>query len=363
MVCLLHSQFPKLDMTVLSWNNDMKNRLTLWIFCVVLTLLVREAVAEKVKIIFDSDMCGNHDDMGALAVLHSLSMSGEAEILAMMTSVDGKCWDCSPKCMMATNAYYGRSDIPVGRITKGDRHNRTSKYAHAVAEQFQPDLSQKVWDAVELYRKTLSAQPDKSVVIVTVGFLANINHLLASGPDQYSNLNGVELVRKKVIRWVAMGGKLPGGAWDTNFATDGLSKAAIDNWPNPLLVVPEKLGNNIFTGRKLVNLPVHHPVRLAYKLGSGEEPSSHNSHDAVAVLAAVRDPSLFFGIHKTGSLHFTTGWKYTWDDARENANHSYLTPKMDSQQVAEILDNLMADERRSMPSSAATKQTATSQTK
>jgi inosine-uridine nucleoside N-ribohydrolase len=75
----------------------------------------------------------------------------------------------------------------------------TSVYAEAVANSFpnrvikHPNLP----DAVELYRQILAAQPDHSVVIVSIGFLTNISNLLRSGPDQYSSLTGVELVNQK----------------------------------------------------------------------------------------------------------------------------------------------------------------------
>jgi hypothetical protein len=49
-----------------------------------------------------------------------------------------------------------------------------------------------------LYRKVLASQPDASVVIAAHGFLVNLQHLLNSTADEYSELNGVELVRKKV---------------------------------------------------------------------------------------------------------------------------------------------------------------------
>ena len=52
---------------------------------------------------------------------------------------------------------------------------------------------------------------DNSVTIVTVGFLSNISELLNSGPDKFSKLSGVELVRKKVAQWVAMAGSFPQG--------------------------------------------------------------------------------------------------------------------------------------------------------
>ena len=50
----------------------------------------------------------------------------------------------------------------------------------------------------ELYRRLLAAQPDHSVNICSVGFVACIVHLLESEPDEISPLSGIELVRRKV---------------------------------------------------------------------------------------------------------------------------------------------------------------------
>ena len=46
------------------------------------------AAADKapVKIIFDTDMIGDYDDVGAMAVLHKLADAGECEILATVSS-------------------------------------------------------------------------------------------------------------------------------------------------------------------------------------------------------------------------------------------------------------------------------------
>ena len=44
----------------------------------------------------------------------------------------------------------------------------------------------------------------KTTAVISVGTL------LVFSLFDYSELNGIDLVRKKVLRWVAMGGKLPG---------------------------------------------------------------------------------------------------------------------------------------------------------
>ena len=38
-------------------------------------------------------------------------------------------------------------------------------------------------DATDVYRRVLSAQPDGSVTVCTVGFLTNLRRLLQSPPD------------------------------------------------------------------------------------------------------------------------------------------------------------------------------------
>src|SRR4029077_13841175 len=43
-----------------------------------------------------------------------------------------------------------------------------------------------------------ASQPDRSVVIVQVGFSTNLARLLDSPPDKYSPLSGRELAKKKV---------------------------------------------------------------------------------------------------------------------------------------------------------------------
>lgn len=69
------------------------------------------ASAAPVKIIFDTDMITDFDDVGALACLHALADAGECEILATVSSTRG---NASVGAIEVINHYYGRSDLPVG---------------------------------------------------------------------------------------------------------------------------------------------------------------------------------------------------------------------------------------------------------
>ena len=66
--------------------------------------------AEPVKVIFDTDMLTDFDDVGALACLHALADAGEAEILATVSSTRG---NASVGAVQVINSYYGRGNLPV----------------------------------------------------------------------------------------------------------------------------------------------------------------------------------------------------------------------------------------------------------
>jgi len=173
------------------------------------TDLVSAEKPQPVRLIFDTDMEADVDDVGATALLHALADKGEVEILAMGVSSKGR-W--SAACLDALNTYYGRPDIPIG-VVKGPGVAAGSKYAKTAANEFPHDLTRAddAPDAALLYRKVLAAQPDESVVIVTVGFLTNLNNLLKTKPDRHSKLSGIDLVKHMVKSWVGMGGKYPRG--------------------------------------------------------------------------------------------------------------------------------------------------------
>ena len=63
-------------------------------------------------------------------------------------------------------------------------------------------------DGYKLYRKVLAEANDHSVKIIAIGFVSSLVQLLESGPDEYSDLPGKELVRRKVDSLYFMATKL-----------------------------------------------------------------------------------------------------------------------------------------------------------
>lgn len=295
-----------------------------------------------VKIIFDTDISGDWDDVGATATLHGLADRGEAEILGMCVSAGGYAAKWSPLCLAAINTYYKRPGIPIGVVKNiGSTH---SVYIKEIAENFPHDLkTEDVWDATELYRKILSEQTDTSVVIVTVGYLTNIKDLLQSKPDKYSDLDGIALVNKKVKRWVCMGGKFPKGAESNLWSEPEATKYAIENWPRPILFSGIQIGNEITSGMSFVRNSAENPVRRAYEICTGYVGGSHSSWDQTAVLAAVRNPSLYWDVVTEGYMAITDDkGSNEWIPSPDKA-HSYLKKKGKEDEIEQIINNLMAD--------------------
>lgn len=312
--------------------------------CISLLLVVANLIYagqdQAVRLIFDTDMESDVDDVGAVAVLHALANRNETELLAMMVS-SGNPWSAS--CLDALNTYYGRPDIPIG-VVKRNGIKKGSKYTEIIAKEYPHDLKSidEAPGAVKLYRKILSSQPDKSVTIVTVGYLTNLKNLLISEPDEFSSLQGSALVQKKVRVLVCMGGMYPKGR-EWNFYQDAVaSKEVVSSWPTPIIYCGYEIGVSIKTGSGLRDMPHNNPVRRSYELYNNL--SDRESWDQTAVLFAVRGLNSLlkevWDVVTTGSNHINPDGSNIWKELPDN-QHAFLVRKMKPERVARIIEDLM----------------------
>src|SRR5690606_30907069 len=145
----------------------MKMKYTLLLLSVF--LFVTLSSTAQVKLIFDTDMESDVDDVGALAMLHALADNGEVDILATIVCSLNP-W--AVPTVDALDTYFNRPDLPIAAV-KNLGVYRNSKYAKIISEEFPQDagLGEEAEDAIDLYRRILAEQPDNSVTIVTVGYL------------------------------------------------------------------------------------------------------------------------------------------------------------------------------------------------
>ena len=291
----------------------------------VVTLVPACLIAQDIrpkKIIYETDMCADVDDVGGLGILQALANNGEAEILAVTYN---EVHPDAAAAIDAINTWYGRGDIPIGIYRGTLRNPDWSSYLEHVAK-FPHDLeNEDAPSALDVYRQVLRQQPDSSVTIVSVGFLNNLNDLLLAEPD---------LVAQKVKELVQMA-----GVWDDGFnlVRHNLASASenvIENWPTPIVISQE--GGSILTGDNLENASEENPVREAFYRYFGNEFGERPSWDEMAVLYSVRGLGSYFDMITSGSGHFDG---YQWQMVP--GFRSYLSNRYSNPTYVRMIEDLL----------------------
>lgn len=299
---------------------------------------------KPVKVIFDTDMGPDYDDIGAIAVLHALADSNELEILATVSSNAHP--DISPTIEVLYR-YFGRPNIPIGDASSSALNfTASNNWNNKLIEQFyQASKGKKYESAVTVYRKILANQPDNSVTILTVGFMSNISDLLKSSPDSISKMNGLELVNHKVKNWVAMTGIFPDGREFNVYEDSTASVYAFNNFPKPILLSGFEIGDKIKTGAKVAAIndslsPISVGYRYNFATYAKEGEKQRSSWDQTAVLVAARDPEKYFYLSGPGKFIVQSNGLNYWLPS-EGGKHRFLIHKYPSAEIAKVIDDLM----------------------
>lgn len=297
--------------------------------------------SNAIPIIFDTDMDGDCDDAGALAVLHALMDYGKADLLGVICDVPLK---ASADCVMAINRYYKRDDVPIGLLSENNEAGKNycvrreesidliemarDLYTEKISREFNVDISRKeYWDAVSLYRHLLAKSTDNSVVIVAVGFLTVLSDLLDSGADEYSPLSGRDLIKQKVSKLVTMAeATYPSAMEIFNWKIDWDSaRKVIDEWPTKLVV--QSLGAQFLTGSKLsMKTPESNPVRRCYEIYLRGPKRGNFCWDLISVLYGVCGCGPYLSEKKGYRviLEQEQGKNHWIPDESDKPSHSYL---------------------------------------
>jgi len=308
------------------------------------------------KIIFDTDIGGDADDLGALAMLHNYVKRGDCELLAIMIwSTD----EYAVPAVDAINRFYLNPNIPIG-TRKDPTYTSETNYNKVIADNFEHKLTwNDVPDAIDLYRKILASAADTSITVVTVGPLLNIQRLLQSKADKYSPLNGSELITRKVKGFVMMGGQFPKGKdeWNFNGNMPGVTKYVIENLKVPIVFSGFELGAAIKTGAIFNDIDKDTPLYQGFLYFSEHAPwmkeqfkgkiLDNSTFDQTAVLYAINGGvDVLWEKISDGYCEADEKGGNRWVK-RENSNHSYLklieTPEFMAGLIEAIMLNKFED--------------------
>lgn len=354
-----------------------------WVCLVASALLLVAAssapltASKPVKLIIDTDIggggCNDVDDVVAIAAANALHDNGEAELLAVI--LDTAPVHCAG-AISVLNHYYGHDQVAIGAYNTSTagatlQMQDPLDYVTLLVNQFDSPIktSSQAEDAVILYRRVLSAQPDHSVAISSIGIHTNLAALLQSTPDKYSPLDGEALVAQKVALLAVMGGKYPGsnGHPECNLCGGGsnqhnhlvasaASSYVAAHWPSQskLLWSGFNVGLKVQSGgagfQKCAVATQANPVRAAMVSYEGGPNKSRFSWDPLTTLIAVRGAAAGSCEESTldgkNSIDPTTG-DNTWISG-VHSNQTFLVLK-DGKAAGDALDALLCQAPKTTP--------------
>jgi inosine-uridine nucleoside N-ribohydrolase len=282
----------------------------------ILCALCGFAQAAPVKLIFDTDMGNDVDDLMALAMIHNLQKRGACELLAVTITKDHP---QAAAFVDAVNTLYGYPDTPIGVVRDGAA-KEAGKF-NLLADEKNADGSLRyphdlksgadAPEAVGLIRKLLAAEPDGSVSIAQVGFFTNLARLLDSKADEHSPLNGRELIAKKVKVLSIMAGAFQTVQWNTRHLEYNVkldvpaAQKLARNWPTPVVWSGYEIGVAAAFPHVVIeqdlNYIEHHPLKEAYYLYN-PPPHDRPTWDPTSVLYAVQPDRGYFDLSPAGNV-------------------------------------------------------------
>ena len=331
------------------------------------------SLRSQIPVILDTDPGYDPDDVGCIAMLHTLADKGECRILAMMNSTDH--WD-GILALSALNTFYNRPNIPIGTFMGYEQMTDapSSFYSHHLARAYPRKMNHpdEARDAVKLYREILSSAADSSITIIITGTMHNFYGLLQSGSCQFSDLNGQDLVGLKVHQVVTMGGNFIDGSghdrtnwggsdllcsytsWSClNEERNAMCRYVIEHCTAPFIASGWEVGcgdyhdaeqGNVITGPGLKNLPEDHIARVSYEYHflhrENKTDISRHSNDQCAVHYAIRGEGANYKAYLNGTILLTEAGECSWSSTPQRGQ-GYIQKKRDKNLIANEIEALM----------------------
>lgn len=203
--------------------------------------------------ILGTDWWTDCDDVVALRIL---ARAHKAQEICLKGIVINACMQYSVPSLEGFLCSENVRNIPIGIDYDATDFGGNPPYQKRLSELCERYHTNKdVTNAVRLYREILAKSKGK-IEFIEIGYLQAVAALLKSGPDDISDLSGMDLIKEKVSKMWVMAGK-----WnekegkENNFARNERSRNAAnyfcDNCPVPVTFLGWEVGYDVITGDKL----------------------------------------------------------------------------------------------------------------
>ena len=295
------------------------------------------------RIIFDTDMDSDCDDIAALAMLFRMEMLGECTIIASVVASNN---DYAAPCTRTLFRAAGRGGVPIGAY-KGNSigGGNSSLYTQQVVAKFgsPSNETRAAYDtAVNVLRRALAGSPANSVKIIVAGTCTNMAALLASPADSISSMTGSQLVLAKVKSIHVMGGNFTSTTTaENNILFDISSANAVATCGVPVVWAGYEVGNPVTTRVSNVG-DGNNPFRYGWKL-YGPTNDVRQSWDLMATLEAVRGTAGVFSYSDPGDVSFAATTSYTTFTTNASGKNRYIIKTATDTAIANLCNGLIRD--------------------
>lgn len=294
------------------------------------------------SVIIDTDFASDADDVVALRLAMCFQDQGMLNIQGISLSTT---YSRTPLAVHALCKQDGYGNIPVAMDTSGNGVQVHTNYVDVMYEM--PKNRDDYEQPVQMYRRLLS-ESDTKVNIITLGFLQNIEALMNSSPDQYSNLNGMELIAQKVDT-VYIGGGNSTGKPSFNFYWTGekVIKAAqtvARNLPVRVVFLQSDLSDDTFCGQLYSTMDSHQRDIVTKALKANGQSGGVVAWDVFSIWCAVQDMNenleqSFLEIEQGNQYISNTGatqWTYA-----DTGSHYRIKKNMQGAYYSELMNNML----------------------
>lgn len=303
------------------------------------------------RIILDTDIGIDCDDAAAIGLLLQLEEEGKCflEGITTCTTREG-----AVEAVRAIVEYYGK-DKEIGYMREpGILCDKENVYAKALKERY--ECRGNAEDAVEMMRRRLSRAKEK-ITLIAIGPLSNMERLLKSGGDIYSDLNGQELLREKADCLYIMG-----GSFKENYSPEGMinEKEVVREWnilqdieaarhvieecTCPVVLCPFEAGIYVKTEMRTGENPVWYAMKsfADYEKCGTENGFTRESWDPVTCLAALEDCSPYFDLSDEGRITVSEDGETVFHK-EEGGMARFLIVKGNYEMLSQRINSLLRD--------------------
>lgn len=295
------------------------------------------------KLIIDTDMGSDCDDVPAVALAAWMQKTGQAKLLGLTHTSD------NPRLyeyIDSVTRFYGGfnaeitvcdGDCPeIGKLSDEFVDKVVKGFAHRKAPE-------KNFGSTKLLRKLLAE--NEGVKLICIGPLNNIAALLKSGADEYSPLTGEELVAKSVEEVALMGGIFGGKEYwfggskmesEFNIRCDIPAAAyVLEHCKAPVTFIEFELGNGVESFERTAASSVDSPIKRSFEVFGVKKRSSW---DPITVLyTQYGDCGGLYKFSPYGTAKVEPDGKLTFTEGA--GKHRYLIENASKQAITDYINS------------------------